>query len=89
MLSWMLLLTAGAASAGLAILIGSLIRVFSQAPRLQCGCLADWMVQPIMASLLGLGFPIRAANDPADPTAFAAGPFMLFRRATCWASIAM
>jgi hypothetical protein len=30
------------------------------------------MVQPIMASLLGLGFPIRAANDPADPKAFAA-----------------
>jgi cellulose synthase/poly-beta-1,6-N-acetylglucosamine synthase-like glycosyltransferase len=33
-----------------------------------------------MASLLGLGFPIAATNDPADPTAFAAGPFMLFRR---------
>ena len=54
--------------------------LLSLAPRLQCGCLAEWMVQPIMASLLGLGFPIRAANDPADPTAFAAGPFMLFRR---------
>jgi hypothetical protein len=38
------------------------------------------MVQPIMASLLGLGFPIEAANDPASPVAFAAGPFMLFRR---------
>ena len=44
------------------------------------------MVQPIMASLLGLGFPIRAANDPADPTAFAAGPFMLFRH-TAYAAI--
>ena len=54
--------------------------LLSLAPRLQCGCLAEWMVQPIMASLLGLGFPIRAANNPADPTAFAAGPFMLFRR---------
>ena len=53
--------------------------LLSLAPRLQCSCLAEWMVQPIMASLLGLGFPIRAANDPADPTAFAAGPFMLFR----------
>jgi hypothetical protein len=40
------------------------------------------MVQPIMASLLGLGFPIEAANDPSDPTAFAAGPFMLFKRAS-------
>lgn len=54
--------------------------LLSLAPRLSCGCLAEWMVQPIMASLLGLGFPIQAANDPADPTAFAAGPFMLFRR---------
>lgn len=54
--------------------------LLSLAPRLGCACLAEWMVQPIMASLLGLGFPIEAANDPADPTAFAAGPFMLFRR---------
>jgi glycosyltransferase involved in cell wall biosynthesis len=54
--------------------------LLSLAPRLTCGCLAEWMVQPIMASLLGLGFPINATNDPADPTAFAAGPFMLFRR---------
>jgi len=37
-------------------------------------------VQPIMASLLGLGFPIEAANDPSSAVAFAAGPFMLFRR---------
>ena len=54
--------------------------LLSLAPRLSCGCLAEWMVQPIMASLLGLGFPIKAANDPASPVAFAAGPFMLFRR---------
>ena len=56
--------------------------LFSLAPRLVCGCLAEWMVQPIMASLLGLGFPIKAANDPDSPVAFAAGPFMLFRRST-------
>ena len=56
--------------------------LFSLAPRLVCGCLAEWMVQPIMASLLGLGFPIKAANDPDSPVAFAAGPFMLFRRLT-------
>ena len=54
--------------------------LLSLAPRLGCGCLAEWLVQPIMASLLGLGFPIEAANDPASPVAFAAGPFMLFRR---------
>ena len=54
--------------------------LFSLAPRLTCGCLAEWMVQPIMASLLGLGFPILEANDPASTVAFAAGPFILFRR---------
>lgn len=54
--------------------------LLSLAPRLGCSCLAEWMVQPIMASLLGLGFPIQAANDPASAVAFAAGPFMLFRR---------
>ena len=53
--------------------------LLSLAPRLTCGCLAEWMVQPIMASLLGLGFPIQAANDPDSEVAFAAGPFMLFR----------
>ena len=52
--------------------------LFSLAPRLECGCLAEWMVQPIMASLLGLGFPIEATNDPNSEVAFAAGPFMLF-----------
>ena len=56
--------------------------LLSLAPRLTCACLAEWMVQPIMASLLGLGFPIQAANDPASEVAFAAGPFMLFCRST-------
>jgi cellulose synthase/poly-beta-1,6-N-acetylglucosamine synthase-like glycosyltransferase len=54
--------------------------LLSLAPRLSCSCLAEWMVQPIIASLLGLGFPIEAANDPDSAVAFAAGPFMLFRR---------
>ena len=56
--------------------------LLSLAPRLSCGCLAEWLVQPIIASRLGLGFPIQRANDPADPLAFAAGPFMLFRRSS-------
>lgn len=54
--------------------------LFSLAPRLVCSCLAEWMVQPIMASLLGLGFPMEETNNPDSPVAFAAGPFMLFRR---------
>jgi len=54
--------------------------LLSLAPRLQCGCLAEWLVQPIVSALLGLVFPLQRTNDPGDPTAFAAGPFMLFRR---------
>ncbi|MCP9850110.1 glycosyltransferase [Cyanobium sp. Morenito 9A2] len=50
------------------------------APRLVCGCLAEWLVQPIVASLLGLAFSLEKSNDPSETTAFAAGPFMLFRR---------
>ena len=56
--------------------------LLSLAPRLSCGCLAEWMVQPIMATLLGLGFPILETNDPESPVAFAAGPFMLFKAST-------
>ena len=56
--------------------------LLSLAPRLSCSCLAEWLVQPLIASLLGLGFPIQRANDPADSLAFAAGPFMLFRRSS-------
>ena len=56
--------------------------LLSLAPRLSCGCLAEWMVQPIMASLLGLGFPILETNDPESPVAFAAGPVMLFKAST-------
>jgi cellulose synthase/poly-beta-1,6-N-acetylglucosamine synthase-like glycosyltransferase len=59
---------------------GPPVDLLTLAPRLDCGCLAEWLVQPIVASLLGLGFPLKRSNDPADPTAFAAGPFMLFRR---------
>jgi glycosyltransferase involved in cell wall biosynthesis len=54
--------------------------LLSLVPRLQCGCLAEWLVQPIVSALLGLVFPLQRTNDPSDPTAFAAGPFMLFRR---------
>ena len=62
----------------LAEAINSGADLLSLAPQLCCGCLAEWLVQPIIAGLLGLGFPIERANDPDDPLAFAAGPFMLF-----------
>lgn len=69
-----------ALAAGLAEAQASGADLLSLAPRLTCSCLAEWLVQPIVANLLGLVFPLGRTNDPADPTAFAAGPFMLFRR---------
>jgi glycosyltransferase involved in cell wall biosynthesis len=49
-------------------------------PEIECGCLAEWLVQPLIASLLMGGFDFAEVNDPGNAAAFAAGHFMLFRR---------
>jgi cellulose synthase/poly-beta-1,6-N-acetylglucosamine synthase-like glycosyltransferase len=49
-------------------------------PAIVCGCLAEWLVQPLMFSTILIGFSAEQVNDPTTETAFAAGPFMLFRR---------
>ena len=54
------------------------IDLLSLAPKVNCNCLAEWMVQPIITSLLMIGFPISNTNEQNNITAFAAGPFMLF-----------
>ena len=55
--------------------------LLSCGPGIICGCLAEWLVQPVMMSCIAVGFNFEAVNDPQDKqTAFAAGPFMLFRR---------
>ncbi len=56
------------------------IDLLSLAPKVNCNCLAEWMVQPIMTSLLMIGFPITNVNSKGNNTSFAAGPFMLFKR---------
>ncbi|WP_377965308.1 glycosyltransferase [Almyronema epifaneia] len=59
------------------------IDLLSCAPNIVCGCLAEWLVQPLMMSVLAIGFSFEGVNDPAQrDRAFAAGPFMLFRRTT-------
>ena len=55
--------------------------LLSLAPRLSCGCLAEWMVQPIMPACWVLVFPsskpmIRSLRWPCG------GPFMLFKAST-------
>tara|TARA_Y100001968_G_C19433826_1_gene758515 strand:+ start:1280 stop:2485 length:1206 start_codon:yes stop_codon:yes gene_type:complete len=56
------------------------IDLLSLAPRIKCTCFAEWIVQPIMAILLPIGFPIKSINDQSNSLAFAAGPFMFFNK---------
>jgi cellulose synthase/poly-beta-1,6-N-acetylglucosamine synthase-like glycosyltransferase len=49
-------------------------------PALVCECFAEWLVQPLMFNHLAVCFDFTAVNDPTTNSAFAAGPFMLFRR---------
>ncbi|MEK0178613.1 MAG: glycosyltransferase [Oscillatoriales cyanobacterium] len=49
-------------------------------PALVCECFAEWLVQPLMFNHLAVCFDFTAVNDPTVDSAFAAGPFMLFRR---------
>jgi Glycosyl transferase family 2 len=59
--------------------------LLSLGPEVICGCLAEWLVQPLMLSLIVIGFKFDGVNDPnAKDTAFAAGMFMLFKKT--WAS---
>lgn len=45
-----------------------------------CRHWSEWLVQPIVYFLLAVGFDFAPVNDPMSEAAFAAGPFMLFRR---------
>jgi len=49
-------------------------------PAIICGCLAEWLVQPILMNQLLAELDFAAVADPATETVFAAGPFMLFRQ---------
>jgi cellulose synthase/poly-beta-1,6-N-acetylglucosamine synthase-like glycosyltransferase len=56
------------------------IDLLSLAVVILCRHWSEWLVQPIVVLLLGVGFDFAPVNDPTSDTAFAAGPFMLFRR---------
>jgi cellulose synthase/poly-beta-1,6-N-acetylglucosamine synthase-like glycosyltransferase len=71
----------GAIAAALTQAQASDADLLSCLPEIVCGCLAEWLAQPIMVRMLTAGFNISSVSDPAQPeVAFAAGPFMLFRR---------
>ncbi|MBD0269920.1 MAG: glycosyltransferase [Cyanobacteria bacterium Co-bin8] len=55
--------------------------LLSCAPKIECSCFSEWLVQPIMMSAIAIGFDFEAINTSDRlEDAFAAGPFMLFRR---------
>ena len=55
--------------------------LLSCGPNIVCSCFSEWLVQPIMIHIIAIGFDFEPVNDPKQPdVAFAAGPFMLFRR---------
>ncbi|MEN9210120.1 MAG: glycosyltransferase family 2 protein [Thermostichus sp. DG_1_6_bins_120] len=70
----------GAIEAALLHLLETESGLITVGPQLVCGCLAEWLVQPIMMTILAVGYNFAAVNDPNSSKAFAFGPFMLFRR---------
>jgi len=57
------------------------IDLFTCMPALVCDCFAEWLVQPLMFNHLAVCFDFTAVNDSSKTdSAFAGGPFMLFRR---------
>ena len=56
------------------------IDLLSLAVVILCRHWSEWLAQPIIVMLLAVGFEFTPVNDPMSETAFAAGPFMLFRR---------
>ncbi|MEG4984307.1 glycosyltransferase family 2 protein [Microcoleus sp. BR0-C5] len=57
------------------------IDLFTCMPALVCECFAEWLVQPIMFNHLAVCYDFTAVNDASKTdSAFAGGPFMLFRR---------
>ncbi|MGQ9836538.1 MAG: glycosyltransferase [Cyanobacteriota bacterium] len=73
-------LGAGAIEAALIHLLETKSGLVTVGPQLVCGCLAEWLVQPIMMTILAVGYNFAAVNDPNSCKAFAFGPFMLFQR---------
>ncbi|MGL5064402.1 MAG: glycosyltransferase [Microcoleus sp.] len=70
----------GAIETAIATVESKNIDLLTCMPALVCECFAEWLVQPLMFNHLAVCFDFNAVNDPQTDAAFAAGPFMLFRR---------
>ncbi|BAZ22627.1 family 2 glycosyl transferase [Kalymmatonema gypsitolerans NIES-4073] len=49
-------------------------------PAIICGCIAEWLIQPLIFINLLISFNSRIVKNPKTDTAYAAGFFMLFKR---------
>ena len=70
----------GAIAAALQMAETEKIDLLTAYPQIICGCLAEWLVQPVIMQTIIVGFDFNDVNDPAHPNAFGAGMFMLFKR---------
>jgi cellulose synthase/poly-beta-1,6-N-acetylglucosamine synthase-like glycosyltransferase len=75
-----LTLNAGAIATALPFVEAQQTDLFTLCPTVTCGCLAEWLAQPLIIHTMLIGFDFQAVNDPTTDAAFAAGMFMLFRR---------
>ena len=69
----------GAIETALAVMQSEQIDLLTVLPTIVCGCLGEWLAQPLIISLLAVGLSFAEVNDPESKTVFAVGPFMLFR----------
>jgi cellulose synthase/poly-beta-1,6-N-acetylglucosamine synthase-like glycosyltransferase len=72
----------GAIAAALQKMETEQVDLLTAVPQVICGCLAEWLVQPVLMQTIMIGFNFEQVNNPEHPNAFGAGMFMLFRRST-------
>lgn len=72
-------LKSGAIEAAIQTAVAENIDLLNCIPQLICGSLVEWLVQPLIFINLLISLNYKAVKDPKTETAFAAGPFMLFK----------
>lgn len=70
----------GAIAAAVQAAQASRIDLLNCIPAVVCGSLIEWLVQPLIFISMVISFAQPAVRDPNRETAYAAGPFLLFRR---------
>lgn len=72
----------GAIATALDLIQRKSLDLLTLCPAVQCGCWAEWLIQPVVMVMSAVGLDFNEVNDPHTETVFAVGQFMLFRRST-------